>query len=122
MTVRSSKQLTIPKTPISKLNAKYGEKHCSIVSNIETENENESDNHQKKEVMRGPTHPEPFKFETDKRATLHKTTDIAKMSPQKTALEIQQDFFKDTRSTYVPENACKTTTIPRTPKLRVIAR
>lgn len=120
--VRSTKRLTIPKTPIKSLTQRLGKKTCSIhgaTSVVETET-----NETVRETT-GPTKFQPFSFETDKRAKI-RGSDIAQSSGDHNefipAKEIERMFMNDARSHEVPRNVTKSLTEPKSPELLTTKR
>ena len=116
-TVRSTKKLTIPTTPISHLRNRLGEVKKSVP--IHSSLTKLTNNSQDKMYPRQPTQVEPFNFATDKR--LRSTNTVRTNSNIPTA-ELIQKFFQDSRSHYVPANAAKSVTLPTSPNLKTKSR
>lgn len=120
--IRSTKQLTIPRTPNSQLTKKLGTKKCSIVGS-QAENEGEKEKGKlsqptKSTSPRGLTVVQPFHLATEERIPVDKS----KKDVTLTAGEVQSKFINDPRSHEVPLNACKGLTDARAPVLQTEKR
>jgi targeting protein for Xklp2 len=115
--VRSTKELTIPNTPIAHLSKRLGEKKYSTTSSPH------ADEVQVRPYTAPPggmTQPEPFNFRTDARASASRIGS-ASTEAIPTAAEAALQFQKDPRSHNVP-NAPLHLTEPSSPKLRTKVR
>jgi hypothetical protein len=108
--VRSSKPLTIPHTPKSRLAKKLGPKKCSIVG---PQAESTKSSASTKSISpRGLTVVEPFSFASEKRIPVESVkTEVL------TAGELSARFMSDPRSHDVPSKVCKSLTDARAPAL-----
>lgn len=106
---KTLKKLTQPKTPLSRLEQKYGKKICSLLK--------KSPQVIKKVVEKNysmTTIPQPFHFRCEEKIKQIPTEEEKIKSM--TAAELNEKFMKDPRSHTVP-NFEPTTTIPNPPKL-----
>jgi hypothetical protein len=113
--VRSTKQLTIPVTPVSRLASRKGERYCSTAK-LANGTEKEHDKCMKSKTGKSVsdknkfnatlTVPEPFKFRTDDR--IHGKSDLITSSNEPwsghTMAEIAAKFTQDARSYNVPKH------------------
>lgn len=113
---RSIKELTVPITPIRRLTKRLGKKTYSIAAEANTSLVNIEPHLPFSNIQAGPTLPEPFTFQTEKRAKIRPTESIRKQSILLSG-EIIQQFIKDPRSHEVPLNAAKELTEPKSPNL-----
>ena len=116
----STKEPTIPTTPIHNMTNRFGKKEIEPVStSLSSSLENKDSSMPKK-----PTIPEPFKFQTDLRASqnsTHSHTDDP-VTPMATTGEATQNFIKDMRSIHVSDQACKKLTVGEAPVFRTEQR
>lgn len=125
---RSTKELTIPTTPVSYLNRRKGQKVCSLAAAAGTSLGGEGkvamanalaaalatmDFHNKR-----PTQTEPFQFATDARI---KTTTPADTPAAPSAAEVMEKFHRDARSHGAPKQSRRLTE-SRPPRLLTDAR
>ena len=113
---KSTKALTIPKTPIKSLSSRLGKKICSITHTAEPIIVSTVHNQ-----SLGPTLFEPFNLQTEKRAKV-KGNNLPEKTPIKPNAELEQEFMRDSRTHFVPVNAAKHLTEPKTPKFHQIRR
>jgi hypothetical protein len=118
MTVRSTKELTIPSTPTAHLSKRLGDKKYSTTSSAT--DEQPTTERPYTAPPGGITQPEPFLFRTDARAAAsHSIFRPIEVVP--TAGEAIMQFHNDARSHYVPKVTLQLTEAS-SPKLRTKAR
>lgn len=109
---RSTKELTIPSTPKSNLTKRLGKRQ---IKQIDNNNDMHTSKKQAASYKGGITQPEPFNFTTRQQTTVHIET-------IKTNAEIANEFMSNTRSNYVPINACSKLTEAVAPVLKTDMR
>lgn len=95
------KKVTIPKTPQSKLDKKFGKKVPSLLRKSPSKEQQPKKKLQVKRVN-GLTVPEPFHFEVDQRLSASSTSDLPAAAGL-TAAELAQKFLQDPRHFAMPQ-------------------
>lgn len=121
--IRSTKQLTIPTTPVSHVARRKGKKPFSSIASVLTKEEEDLKRKKVKQTTesfhnRGPTQPAPFKFATDLRIG---HSEVATNSAPVSVAELVQQFHLNPRSQGAPNISLKVTE-PRAPSFRTDAR